>query len=164
MVTDETLSKESRLRVRPGLLLFFIGILVLAIYSLSRCDVWLADSPKTVTRSLLLLATASTAYGWFVFRKEFEHHRSWRMWVALAGSIVLSLWIPAYVLFTVIPVKFYLSFRMLLWISAMAAQWHELPVELAWPCLFFARGRSRIAFVVGGTLMLFLWGATYHLG
>jgi hypothetical protein len=78
------------------------------------------------------------------------------------AAVVLTVSIPSYVLFTVIPVKFILQFMPLSTAITMLSRWREVLADLGWICPFFGHGRSRIAFVVGGTLMLLLWNATRH--
>jgi hypothetical protein len=162
MAWAETKSNQSQFRVRPGLLLFFIVVLALAIFDKTGLAASLAAAPVTVKRTILLAATIVTASGWFLLCKDPELWRSRRIWIALGAAVVLTLSIPSYFLFTVIPLKFILQFMPLTTAITMVTRWREVLADLGWIGPFFGLGRSRIAFVVGGTIMLLLWNATWH--
>ncbi len=162
MASPEIRVSQPQFRVRPGLLLFFIVIVVLAIFDKTGLAAQLAAAPVTAKRAILLAATVATASGWFLFRRDRESWRSRRMWIALGGAVVLTVSIPSYILFGVIPLKFILQFMPLSTAINMLTRWRDVLAELAWIGPFFGHGRSRIAFVVAGTLMLLLWNATWH--
>jgi predicted neutral ceramidase superfamily lipid hydrolase len=162
MASAEINAKQAQFRVRPGLLLFFIVVLALAILDKTGLAASLAAAPVTAKRAVLLAATIATASGWFLLCKDAEPWRSWRIWITLAGAVVLTLSIPSYILYSVIPLKFILQFMPLSTAITVLTRWRDLLGEVAWIGPFFGHGRSRIAFVVGGTLMLLLWNFTWH--
>lgn len=162
MASAEIKANQSQFRVRPGLLLFFIIVLALAILDKTGLAISLAAASATAKRAVLLVATAATASGWVLLCKGAEPWRSWRMRIALGAAVVLTLSIPSYVLYTVIPLRFIVQFVPLSKAIAMLTRSREVLGEVAWIGPFFGHGRSRIAFVVGGTLMLLLWNTTWH--
>jgi len=162
MASAEIKANQSQFRVRPGLLLFFIVVLALAIFDKTGVATSLAAAPVAAKRAILLAATIATTSGWFLLCKDPEPWRSRRMEIALGAAVVLTVSIPSYVLFTVIPLKFILQFMPLSTAITILTRWREVLADLAWIGPFFGHGRSRIALVVGGTLMLLLWNATTH--
>jgi hypothetical protein len=160
MASAEIKTNQSQFRVRPGLLVLFAAILVWAVGEITHVAASLAMGPVSARRAILLLATTSTAFGWFFLCKDPDPNGSRRKWIAIGTSLVLTLSIPAYALYAVIPLKFILPFRLLSTIADVLVRWREGVAILAWIAPFFGRGRSRIAFVLAGTLMLFVWNAT----
>jgi hypothetical protein len=83
MASVEIKANQSQFRVRPGLLLFFIIVLALAIFDKTGLAASLAAAPITVKRAILLSASFVTASGWFLLCKDPEPWRSRRIWIAL---------------------------------------------------------------------------------
>jgi hypothetical protein len=155
-----TENKTIQWRVRPGLLLFFISVLALALFYKAGLAELLAAAPATARQALLLSATIAAALGWLLLWKDFRTFRSCQRWITLAAAMVLSLSISAYALYAVVPLKFIFPFRLVSAVAKSLWGWQDVLASLAWIVPFFGRGRSRIALVVGGTLMLLLWAAT----
>jgi hypothetical protein len=155
-----TENKTIQWRVRPGLLLFFISALALALFYKTGLTGLLAAAPATARQALLLSATIATAFGWLLLWNDFGTFRSWYKRITVAAAAVLSLSISAYALYAVVPLKFIFPFPLVSAVAKALWRWPDVLASLAWIVPFFGRGRSRIALVVGGTLMLLLWAAT----
>src|SRR5260370_4360868 len=162
MASAEIKANQSQFRVRPGLPLFFIVVLALAIFDKTGVATSLAAAPVAAKRAILLAATIATTSGWFLLCKDPEPWRSRRMEIALGAAVVLTVSIPCYVVVTVIPLKFILQFMPLSTAITILTRWRDVLADLAWIGRFFGHGRSRIALVVGGRRMLLLWNATTH--
>ena len=74
---------------------------------------------------------------------------------------MLTISIGDYALYTAVPVKYILAFHLLLRVTDLLNRWQGGLVALGLIGPFFARGRSRLALVVGGTLMFLLWNAVW---
>lgn len=153
-------SKQSQVRVRPGLLLALIVVVALAILDKTGLGASLVTAPATVKRAILLGATIATGFGWFLLCKDPKPSRSMLKWTTVVAAVVLTLSIPAYIQYTVIPLEFVLRSRLLIAVATFLFRWRNTLAFVGWIGPFFGRGRSRVAFVVGGTLMFFLWCAT----
>lgn len=94
-------------------------------------------------------------------RKEPDADGSKRKWLAIGTAAVLTISIGDYALYTAVPVKYILAFHLLLRVTDLLNRWQGGLVALGLIGPFFARGRSRLALVVGGTLMFLLWNAVW---
>jgi hypothetical protein len=161
MASAEIKTNESPFKVRPGLLLSFVVVLALAICEKTAIAASLTSGPETAKRAILFLAAISTAYGWFLLWKEPNGNDSKRKWLTIAAAAVLTISIGDYVSYTVVPVKYILAFHLLSRVTDLLDRWQVALAALALIGPFFARGRSRLSLVVGGTLMLLLWNAAW---
>lgn len=162
MTSAQSKTSDFQWRVRPGLLLFFVSVLSLAVAGKTGLELCLQTAPMA-THAILLVAMIATAFGWFVLCRDLGTFRSWHKWTALAGTALLTLSIFAYASYALIPLKFILPFGFAYAIARFFWHWQSMIVipGLGWIVPLFGRGWARIAFVVAGTLMLFVWAALH---
>ena len=162
MASAETTTNQSQFKVRPGLLLLFVVVLALATYERTGIAASFTSVPEPAKRAILFLAAISTVSGWFLLWKEHSANGSKRKWLAISGAALLTISIADYVLYTVVPVKYILPFHLLSGVAGLLDRWQGALAALGLIGPFFARDRSRLALVVGGTLMVLLWNATWE--
>jgi hypothetical protein len=156
--TDFKIDRSS-LRIRPGLLLFSIVFSVVLLLGLTPIPRLLGKGHTVARISVLLVATIFILIGCFFLNKDSESYRPWRMWATLVAIICIAVSIPAFVLFTAIPL------RMLIWsrfgyaVSRVLMSWGDLLSSVGWVGSFFGHGRSRLFLVIGSTNVAVLWGA-----
>ncbi len=162
MAKAEIKTNQCQSKVRPGLLLLFVVVVALATCEKTGIAASLTGVPETAKRAILFLAAISTAYGWFLLWKEPNANGSKRKWLAIAAAALLTISIGDYVLYTVVPVKYILAFHLLSGVASLLFRWQGALAALGLIGPFFARDRSRLALVVGGTLIVLLWNATWE--
>jgi len=135
-------------QVRPRFLAGCAAVLFILI---------LPDAIKSahLQRPVLLLGSLAIVLGWFLWKPR-ESIPMGRSVIALAASLYVTLFAP------VVFLMFFLHqpwrYHALL-VLRYAPSWHDWSLVLACLCVagsFFGRGRARIAFVVGSTLLLVL--------
>lgn len=161
MASAEIKTNQSQFKVRPGLLLLFVVVVALAICEKTGIATSLTSAPDPAKHAIFFLAVISTACGWFLLWKEPSANGSKRKWLAIAGAAVLTISIGDYVLYTMVPVKYIIAFH-LSGVAGLLFRWQGALVALGLIGPFFARDRSRLALVVGGTLIVLLWNATWE--
>jgi hypothetical protein len=146
---SQSISREKWFRVRPQFLLgcaIFLLVLILPDAVHGR---------RIVQRLLLLVASLAIAWGWFFLWKCREPNQTWRVVIALVASLYL----------TISPPIFFFESAQMRWMGK-----HHLISLYAWPWAhwgyllvlfgvggsFFGRGRARLAFAIGATLLLVL--------
>jgi hypothetical protein len=156
-------SKQSQQRVHPGLLLVFILAVALAILDKTGLMASLPSAPATANRVTFLAATTAIGFGWFFLFKDPKPSRPILKWVTVVVAVVLTLSVTAYFQYTVVPLKFIFRSRPLTAVAMFLARRRDVldVVGLIGP--FIGWGRSRVAFVVGGTPMFLLWTTTWRL-
>jgi hypothetical protein len=156
---DFTINR-SAFRVRPGLLLFFIAFLFLWLCGLTTIPGILGKGPSIGRIVALFVATVALTVGsLFLYRDSGSYH-SLQMWVTLVAMISLAISIPTFVLFAMVTLRSLMSSHVLFVVSNILTRLREPLAGVAWIGSFFGRGRSRLALVVGSTLMIVLWGST----
>jgi hypothetical protein len=160
MASPENLGNQFQWRVRPGLLLFVLSVLALGVFDKAGFAKSLGTGPSTWKHAILLVVISVTAFGWFLLGKDSASLRPRYKWITLAAAVVLTLSIAAYAFYDVVPIKFIIPFPLVSALETMLWRLQDGLLGLAWVVPFFGRGRSRIALVIGGTLMLFLWAST----
>jgi hypothetical protein len=149
---------RSAFRVRPGLMIFSIELFTVSLLGLTPIPMFLGKG-HTVVRILVLLAATTVLFiGCFSLNKDAESYRTLQMWTTLVAIISIAVSIPAFVLFTAIPVEMLSSSRF--W---YAASWELIQLgrplaAVGWLGSFFGRGRSRLLLVIGSTMIGVLWG------
>jgi len=158
----EVETNESQFKVRPGLQLLFVVVLVVAICEATGIAAWLADAPRDIGRAMLLLASISTSFGWSVLLKKGDDNVSKRKWAAVGAATILTVSIATYVLYMEIPVKYFIHFHLLNTIASVLFQSRSALAVFGLIGPFFAGGRPRVALVLSGLLMLLLWNANFQ--
>lgn len=159
LAMNRTLGQKGLFHVRPDLLLLCAAFVLLAVSSLGGL-------PDLIRRSLfaqgaiLLAASAAIAVGWFCTAKYSEPNSAWRASIALITSVYLTVSIPAYFLAVFSTLGWLLHHHVLWAFLRPWARWGYVTVYMAFAGSFFGRGRARIAFVLGATLLLILWEST----
>jgi len=160
MASPEKNDDRFQWRVRPGLQLFLFSALAVAICDKAGLAKYLGVGPSVVKYVILVVTVAVTALGWFLLCKDSGTLHARYKWITLIGAVVLTLSIAAFSLFDVVPIKVIVRFDLVSALDTILWRWQGCLLGLAWVIPFFGRGRSRVAFVIGSTLMLFLWAAT----
>jgi len=162
MAVPEVETNESQFKVRPGLQLLFVVVLVVAICEATGIAVWLADAPRDIRRSMLFLAAISTAFGWSVLSKKGDDNVSKHKWAGVGAATILTVSIATYVLYMETPVKYFIHFHLLNTIASVLFQSRGALSVFGLIGPFFASGRPRLALVLSGLLMLLLWNANFQ--
>ena len=121
------------------------------------CILILPDAMQRIhaQRPVLLLGSLAIVLGWFLLKPR-ESILTKRDVIALAASLYVTLFTPVLFLILFLHQPWRHSALVVL---RYAPSWHDWSLVLACLCVagsFLGRGRSRIAFVVGSTLLLVL--------
>jgi hypothetical protein len=152
--------RKNLFRVRPIFLIAFAAFLAVTTFS----DIM--HGSHILKRVFLLSATLALASGWFFLLRDHEPNSSWRASIALLTSIYLTVSLPVF-LFEMSQFRWLARHPMHRVFSLYVWPWVHggldglIPVFLGVVGSFFGRGRARTAFVVGSTLLLILWAATF---
>ena len=122
----------------------------------------LPPAPATANRAIFLAATIAVGFGWLLLFKDPEPSRPILKWVTVVVAVVLTLSVPAYFQYTFIPLKFIFRSRLLTVVATFLFRRRDVLAVVALIGPFFGWGRSRVAFVMGGTLMFLLWNTTWR--
>lgn len=156
---NRTLGGKGLFHVRPGLLLLCAAFVLLVVSSLGALPDLIRGS-LFAQGAILLVASAAIAVGWFCTAKYPEPNGTWRASIALITSVYLAVSIPAYFLAVFSTLGWLLHHHVFWAFLRPWARWGYVMVYMAFAGSFFGRGRARIAFVLGATLLLILWEST----
>ncbi|GEM_PF-4726044 len=145
------------LSVRPGLVLALLVVAFFAILNFTRHGYFLATSSAPVKWAVFAIAAAGVCLGWYFTYVERTFGWPVRIWVALGGAIAITLSLPAYVLSAAVPYKYILASTLLSAIAPPLYRWQAMLAAIGLLASFLGRSRSRVAFVLAGTLMIALW-------
>lgn len=141
-------------RVRPNFILACIAVLaVLGAPGAIRGSL-------PTQRLVLLFAGVSIASGWFFRFRDRTPNGTWRASIALVTSIYLTTSIPAYCLAFFASVWWVFQHHTFWIFLGPWATWGHVLAYFGVAGSFFGRGRARIAFVVGSTLLMVLMEST----
>ena len=151
-------ASDCRGHIRSGLLLLCIIFLLVLVYGATPVFA-LVKTSRIAKDVLLFLGALSVAVGWFYRFKSPANNLLWRSAIAFVTAAYLVLVIPVYY-FELNQWRWFLGSHP--WVSMYAEpwarwRWSQVSVYLGVAGSFAGRGRSRIAFVVGATLLMILW-------
>jgi hypothetical protein len=149
------MNRTHRFRVRGSLLIG--GAFVLCVAFLPG----IVSGSYILKRAFLISASAAIATGWFFLFKDHEPNSTWRVWLAGITSVYLTVCLPAF-LFEMSQIKWLMLHPMHRLFSMYVSPWVHFGFQgllfVAGGVLgsLFGRGRARVAFLVGATLLLIL--------
>lgn len=152
-------SAGDRFRVRP-IVLLGCGSALAILLGPPLIAHW-----RGVQLCLLLIASLLFLWGWFALLKYRELSQTWRGWVAVAPAAYLLLSVPAffYELYGLIWVMRHHWITFEEWFGRYYVipwgHWGFVLIFCGVVSSFFGRGKSRVAFVLGGTLLMILWAS-----
>ncbi len=147
--TSHSIDRERLFRVRPRFLLgCAISLLVLILPGA-------VHGRKIVQRLVLVVASLAIACGWVFLWKYREPSQAWRAVIALVASLYLTISPPIF-FFESAPMRWMGRHPLISLYAWPWAHWGYLLVLFGVAGSFFGRGRARVAFVVGATLLLVL--------
>ncbi|HEV7218401.1 MAG: hypothetical protein ACHP8A_02855 [Terriglobales bacterium] len=156
--TSHSIDREKLFRVRPR---FLLGCAICLLVLILPAAI---DGRSMVQRLVLVVASLAIACGWVFLWKYREPNQTWRALIALVSSLYLTISPPVF-LFELAPFRWFRGHPALSLYAGPWVHWGYVLVLFGVAGSFFGRGRARIAFAVGATLLLDLWlsiGAWVH--
>ncbi len=114
------------------------------------------DGRKVVQRLLLVVASLAIASGWFFVWKYREPNQTWRAVIALMASLYLTISPPIF-FFESAPMRWMGKHYLIAMYAWPWAHWGYVLVFFGVAGSFLGRGRARLAFTTGATLLMVLW-------
>ena len=147
--TNKDIDRRNLFRVRPAFLLccaIFLLVLILPDAIHGR---------KEVQRSLLVVASLALVSGWFFLWKYREPNQTWRAVIALIASLYLTVSLPIF-FFEAAPMRWMGRHYLISMYAWPWAHWGYTLVFFGVAGSFLGRGRARLAFAIGATLLMVL--------